>query len=56
MNALSRLLLFTVLLANPLLGIAAQDASVKNQCSAASARHAVALLELYTSEGRNNFV
>ncbi len=51
MNALSRLLLFTVLLANPLLGIAAQDASVKNQCSAASARHAVALLELYTSEG-----
>ena len=51
MNGLWRLLLFTALLANPLLRVAAENASVKNQCSAASARHAVALLELYTSEG-----
>lgn len=51
MNGLSRSLLFTALLANPLLGVAADNAPVEHQCSATSASHAVALLELYTSEG-----
>ncbi len=51
MNGLWRALLCSALLAAPLLGVATQSTSVKNQCSATSAKHAVALLELYTSEG-----
>jgi hypothetical protein len=51
MNGLWRLLLLSALLASPSLSAASENASVKNQCSATSAKHAVALLELYTSEG-----
>jgi hypothetical protein len=51
MNGLWRPLLFSALLASPLLGVATENGSAKNQCSATSAKHAVALLELYTSEG-----
>jgi hypothetical protein len=50
-NGLWRLLLLSALLASPSLSAASENASVKNQCSATSAKHAVALLELYTSEG-----
>jgi hypothetical protein len=51
MNSLWRPLVLSALLASPSLGVATENASVKNQCSASSAKHAVALLELYTSEG-----
>ena len=51
MNGLWRPLLLSALLASSSLSVASQNASVKNQCSATSEKHAVALLELYTSEG-----
>lgn len=51
MNGLWRSLVLSALLASPSLSAASENASVKNQCSATSAKHAVALLELYTSEG-----